>query len=642
MTAPATPYIFPQQTQDKLIEWCKKTFISSYQTMDLRSRFASIDKEYIRENTLANVEAAKLDAAVTLGDKRKIRDIVIPIVEPQCETALAYLTSVFLTGQPIFGVVSDKNNINQAKQIEAVISENSIRGSWATELMLFFRDGLKYNFHAVEVDWCTEKIYSVETDAKFSSTQGKPKEIVWQGNKVKRVDPYNCIFDPRIELTKQHKEAEFVGYCELKNRVSLVSFIQSLPTRMNVTKAYSSTIPSGAMASPLYFIPQIFTANLTLSNLLGMQNWDSWATGRVGKDGQPMDFKGLYILVTRYVRIIPSDFDINVPARNQVQIWKLITVNDQVLVYAERLTNAHNYLPIIFGQPIRDGLNLQTKSYAQKQIPMQDIGSALANSRFAARRRLISDRGLFDPSRVREADINSDNPSAKIPVRPSAYGQPLDKAYYPIPFRDEQTGTLMQDVREVQRFSDYLSGQNPAQQGQFVKGNRTQSEYDDVQNKSSGRQQTMALSIEGDTFTPLKEILKTNILQYQPAGEVYSYVDQKPYNVNPIDLRKSIVMFKVSDGLVPADKLINSDDLKVAFQVMAQAPQIAEEYNLGDVFNYLMKTRGVNLDDFKYTPQQKQAQQAQNTQNIEAETAAQARQEELAKHLAPQQPPQGQ
>jgi hypothetical protein len=605
MTAPATPFTLTDESQRALIQFCKKTQEASFNTTGLREKFEFIDKEYIRENNLVD-EHAQIQSANNLGNKRKIQDIVIPIVKPQTDTALSYLTSVFLTGNPIFPIVSpDQQFMDQAQQMTAIVSENSVRGGWARELLLFFRDGLKYNFHAVEVDWCREKVYSPITDAKFSPTQAKPQEIIWQGNKLKRLDPYNIIWDPRVKITEQHKKAEFAGYTEVMNRVGLTEFLHSLPSRMNFTKALEQTPDINGARNGLYYTPNVFPQNYNLSKIGLVMNWDNWATG-TGLPDPKIRYKNLYFVSTRYIRIIPADFRIFVPARNQCQIWKLITVNDGVIVYAERLTNAHNYLPIIFGQPCEDGLDLQTKSFAQEQIPMQDIASALANSKFAARRRLVADRGLYDPSRIREADINSDNPAAKIPVRPSAYGQPLEKAYYPIPFKDEQTATLFQDVREVGNYADYLSGQNKAQQGQFVKGNKSRGEFEDIQSKSSGRQQMMAIGIEYQVMVPVKEIIKLNILQYQPATSVYSYVDQKPYNIDPLKLREASLNFAVSDGLNPAEKILDNDTLSAGFQVIGTTPAIGQEYNIGDVFAYLMQTKGVNIKQFKYTPEQKQ------------------------------------
>jgi hypothetical protein len=61
-----------------------------------------------------------------------------------------------------------------------------------------------------------------------------------------------------------------------------------------------------------------------------------------------------------------------------------------------------------------DGLWYQTKSLAENVAPIQDVTSSLINSVIAARRRAISDRGIYDPSRITEANINSTNPSRKF------------------------------------------------------------------------------------------------------------------------------------------------------------------------------------------------------------------------------------
>jgi hypothetical protein len=147
-----------------------------------------------------------------------------------------------------------------------------------------------------------------------------------------------------------------------------------------------------------------------------------------------------------YARIIPSDFDLYVPQDNTPQVWKFIIINNQVLLYAERCTNAHDFLPIVFGQPLEDGLDFQTKSFAQNVLPFQDLASAAMNASIASKRKLVMDRMFYDPSRIREADINSDNPSAKIPVRPAAYGKPISEAVYPVPYRDELSASVVQKL----------------------------------------------------------------------------------------------------------------------------------------------------------------------------------------------------
>jgi hypothetical protein len=326
-----------------------------------------------------------------------------------------------------------------------------------------------------------------------------------------------------------------------------------------------------------------------------------------------------------------------VPAPNTPQVWKFIYVNHQVLIYAERQTNAHGLIPVFFGQPLEDGLSYQTKSLAQNVQPIQDVASAMMNSVIAARRRAISDRGLFDPSRVGEAQINSDNPSAKIPVRPAAYGKPLGEAYFPIPFRDDQSGTILQELGVIIKLSDIVSGQNPARQGQFVKGNKTQTEYSDVMNNSNGRDQNTSLLYEDQCFTPIKEVLKLNILQYQGPASFFSRTSKTTVAVDPIKLRKAVLEFKMTDGLTPASKVINSDAFQTSLQVIGSSPQIAGSYNIAPLFSYLMKTQGAHLEDFEKSPEQVAYETANNQWMSMAQLALSKGQEWKVPQPTPQQ-----
>ena len=323
------------------------------------------------------------------------------------------------------------------------------------------------------------------------------------------------------------------------------------------------------------------------------------------------------------VRIIPSEFNLRVPAPNTPQIWKLIWINHSVLIYAERQTNAHEKIPTFFFQPGNEGLAYQSKSLAEDAIPFQQTSSALMNSVLAARRRAITDRVLYDPSRVLEAHINNPNPSAKIPVRPSAYGKNVSEAVYPFPFRDDQAGIAMQEIQGIVQFGNVLNGQNPVRQGQFVKGNKTNDQWSDSMGAATGKDLRNALICEAVVFTPLKEVLKLNYLQYQGGTTVYSPTQQKNVAVDPVALRTATLNFKVTDGMLPKDKVIKSDAMKIGMQVIGSSPQIGAAYNIGPMFSYLMKTENVNFAPFEKSPQQQAYEQALGAWNQVAMAAAQ-------------------
>lgn len=608
--------IQPTPEQEKqLIRFCQSAQQLLINQFSIRGYMTMIDRSYMRENdwTDAQIKARRANRA---GDAHKIQDIVVPILMPQVETALAYMSNVFLTGYPIFGVAADPSLEATALQFETIIAENAITSRWARQLMMFFRDGLKYNLHAVELDWQQRTSYSIETDISYANS-AKPKKVLWQGNTVKRMDMYNTFFDPRVHPAEIHEFGEFAGYVEIMSRMRMKQYINDMFDHVpaeTARRAFESSIGTGAIqssAAPFgYFVPNLNPdAILDLANLQGF-NWINWANN-TQDSARGIRYSDVYQLTTMYGRIIPSDFGFQVPEKNTPQVWRMKIVNGQVVLHVERLTNVHGCIPMFFGQPIEDGLDFQTKSFAANVTDMQSIATAMMAGYMASKRRLVGDRVLYDPLRVREKDINSNNPAAKIPVRPSAYGKAVSEAVYQFPYRDEQTQTLLQGATTMVSFADKINGQNGPQQGQFQKGNKTTTEFTDTMGHSNDRNRLMALMTEMQAFTPLKEAIKLNILQFQQQGSLYNRDKKVSVNIDPVELRKQAVLFKVSDGMQPTDKLMGSDVMQTAFQVIGSSPQIGQAYNIAPMFSYLMKLNGADLTPFEKSPLQLQYEQMQ-------------------------------
>jgi hypothetical protein len=585
---------------------------------NIRESMRQIDIAYIREADYTK-EQEKARLANLFGDADKIQNITIPIIKPQVRAAVAYQAAVFLTDYPILGVVSAPQYISAAKQMQAVIEENSIRGSWVREFLLYFQDGFKYNLSAIEVCWDKVTTAAIETDPSFDLGQsGKVKEIIWSGNKVTRWDPYNTYFDCRVEPYDLPSKGEFVGRTQLMSRTALKSFIASLDNKIieNIQPAFespSSLNPSSntAQYGASYYLPLINGKALIDPSLVMFADWEAWVgLSTSAKHAGRINYRGIYEVSTEYVRIIPSDYNMKVPAPNTPQVWKFIIVNHSVIIYAERQTNAHEKIPVFFGCPAEDGLVYQTKSLAQDAVPFQQVSTALMNSVLASRRRAVTDRVLYDPSRISEGHMNNPNPSAKIPVRPSAYGKPVGESVYQFPFRDDQAGISLQEIQSLVQFSNVLNGQNQARQGQFVKGNKTDGQWESTMSNATSQDQITALLYEAQVFTPLKEVIKLNILQYQGAASIYSPSQETVIDVDPVQLRQAILNFKITDGLLPADKVIKTDTMQTALQAIASSATLAQGYNIAPMFSYLLKTQNVDFMPFEKSPAQLAYEQA--------------------------------
>jgi hypothetical protein len=604
------------KSQESLLSFltsAKRQAISSYNIQDV---MINIDKLYARETDRTN-ENRQAKLANKVGDSSKFQNITVPIIATQTESAVTYQTSVFLTGQPIFGVVSSNEFIDEAIQLESIIDSQSIRGGWARQLMLAFRDGYKYNMGAVEAKWNRE--LKRPTESQTSDSIEKDTIISWEGNTLKRLDMYNTFWDVRFPITEVSDKGEFAGYTELITKLELKNLVSIEPNFItsNIKSAFESPIGNvssiGNQTSAMpgdYVIPKISDTQMISPNAADGMDWDVFAgISPVGGDNK-IRYKQAYTKTILYARILPSDFSLSVPSPNTPQIWRFVWINGTVLVVAEPVKTYKDKLPILFIQPNEDGLSYQTKSLAQNAEEFQSVASALMNSTIHARRRAVSDRLIYDPSRIDAKHINSDNPSARIPVRPNAYGKPLNEAVYAFPFRDDQAGIISGEITSLVQMANELAGQNRATQGQFVKGNKTQKEYDSVISNARGKDQMTAILLETQLFTPLKEMLKYNILLYQTPTTVYNRALKDYVKIKPIDIQRASTEFKVSDGLIPSEKLLSGEILTTAFQALSSSQALNGEYEMGKLFSYLMKTQGADIEQFEKSTQQKQFEQA--------------------------------
>jgi hypothetical protein len=117
---------------------------------------------------------------------------------------------------------------------------------------------------------------------------------------------------------------------------------------------------------------------------------------------------------------------------------------------------------------------------------------------------------------------------------------------------------------------------------------------------ANGGNQAAAIKIENQTFVPIKEMLKLNILQYQQDAEIYNPASKKTVSVKQAELRTKAVSFKMSDGLTPNEKLLSTEEWNVALQTIQSVPVLQQGYEIVPLFSYLMSTRGTeDLEQFE-------------------------------------------
>lgn len=592
-----------KESQLKLLTYIKAAAVIRDEGWQLRNRFETIDRSYMREQDFSE-EQRKAQLANRSGDPTKLQNMQVPIIEESVENTVGFLTNVFASDYPMFKFASDPLKEDLALMWNTLVGEDQIHYGWAGEFNKAFRMAEKYNFAPIEVSWCDEVMYKPINGANGMALE----QQIWSGNKLKACDPYNTIYDPRVQIHKCHEDGEFIGYIELMPRVKLKRFITNLgASRLkNDEEAFKS--PAWEV---LYYTPSI-NKNVMLKNkewLDGSFNWVAWATNEAQEH---INYQNTYNVITLYARLMPYEFGIISPRDQTPDIWKLVAVNG-VLVYAQPVPNAHDYLPIIIGQSRIDGLDHQTKSPAESQQPFQEMVTALWAAKLNSARRRTTDRMLYNPLLVDPDHINSPNPSAKIPIRPAAYGRKLEEAIYVIPFEDQNSQYFLQEANGIAEWAMRANGQNRPMLGQFQKGNKLQAEWEQTMANGSNRERTKALMWHSYCIQPIQVILKSNYLQMTPAGKRYNREEAKVIDINPVELRKAEAEFVVGDGLLPVQRLVHTDVMQNAMTTLGSVPAIGAGYDMAPMFSYLMKVQGVDkLSQFEKSKEQQQYEMALN------------------------------
>lgn len=616
-------YSVNAEAQKRIIAYAKGVINKQKTATDIRNKMEIIDKAYARYKENPSDEDACSEGC---GDIFSSDAITAPIVVSQVDALVAYLADIFLSGYPLFPVVSTPSNRKSAEALETLMDDHAILGGYARQLLLMIKDGIKYNLSAIEADWSSIEQYSTIADFQAEAgarTDKSPKYFT----KLKRLDLYNTIWDMSVSPGDVAAEGDYAGYIEVISKTKLKRLLNKLSNEkkaMNVTEALDSfksmSASSGSSSSENYSDhPEVSKYVSPKSNHAGV-NWELYFTGSSANTKAKITnlYDGSYYeKFILYARILPSDFGIKAPASNTPQIWKFTLINMNTVIEATRIISAYDYLPILFGQPLEDGLGYQTQSVAEGAIPFQEGASTLYNIRFAAARRAVSDRALYLADIIKPSDVNSKAAAPKIPVRlPSLTSTSLDAVYKQIPFDMRGTETTIQDARSIVGFSQELTGINGPQQGQFQKGNKSVQEWNDTIGGSDNRLRLPAMLYEFQVFMPLKQILALNIFQY---GENAKLVSQKSGEVIDIDiaeLRRQVLSFRVADGYSPKSKMASVETLTAGMNMIMNSPALQQSYGamLPEIFAHLMQLGGVRGLE-QYSPNIQQQPTATNLAN---------------------------
>lgn len=600
------------KAQKALADYCSVILQRHQGLTELRNKMEEVDKAYARYKGGDSEAGAQPCTDVFAKD-----DVVPPIVVSQVDSYVAYLAEVFLSGSPLFPVVSTPAKLRYAEQLETLIDDHATLGGYARQLLLFLRNGVKYNICALEAEWDSLQQFNVVT-AHLSETGKKLETADRYITRLRSLDMYNTFWDMTVAPGDVSAEGDYAGYIDRLSRTKLARLIEKFKRQGDVYNAPDALSFGQVPAGTKYYVrPQI--SDYTSASTKEGDFWDNYfEPGKKASYGGPS-----CELATLYVRIVPADFGIITPGSSHMQVWQVRILNGALLLSARRVVSAYDHLPILFGQPLEDGMDYQTQSVAEMQIPIQEAAATMYNVRFSAARRAVSDRALYDPTRISPKDVNSQTAAPKIPVKVNPLNKDsLQGAYMQIPFDLRGTETAFQDVASLVEFSKQLSGINAPRQGQFQKGNKSVTEWQDTMGGSDGRMRLAALCLEHQVFIWLKFMLVLNIYQFGENATVVSQRTGETLDIDIAELRQQVLSFRIADGYTPKSKLASTDMLVNGMTLLMNSPALQQSYGpmLPSMFAHMMQLGGVRgLDQYAPETQPQAGPQQQSPLGLPAE-----------------------
>lgn len=534
-------------------------------------------------------------------------DIIMPVVKPPVRKIANFLIDIFVSNPTLFEMVSgNPENAEIVKQFNAIIEENSKTSKWSREMVLFLKDLPKYNVAGMLTEWVESSVTVVANSSDPASVAADVSVASRAGNVLTHLDMYNTFYDTVVDISEVGDKGDFIGTIEKMTSNRLHKYLEDLKLTLGITTLLNEDkIFNSNGISNRWYRPQINTKASGKEELTAMQQLFQGIHGTTdttkGKKGgmAHLDPAGMHEMVMLFVRIVPSMFGLKAAQPDKIQMFKLHVLNWNTLVAVESITNAHNTFPATLCQIDEEGIDDQVKSAAELLVPLQNLTTKLYDARMQGLKRNISDRALYSTSRIDKKHFKSDNPSAKIPVKPNILSPSLDDAYRQIPFQDNLGVTMMQELNYLDRVAQKTSGLNDPQQGMFQKGNKTLGEFNEVMANADDDLRTWAKLVEVSGIGPIKYQCKLNILQYQAATSITAGGGEAT-QIDPTQLRSIAAEFKMADGLISKENLMDLPTARSFFELLLQSPQLQAFYGqkLPQLVEYVFSSIGFDTSKF--------------------------------------------
>jgi hypothetical protein len=586
--------------------------------IDLVRNCRKLSYEYMSQryngwNKSEKMDRAFIDVAEKDTKGRKMnpfeRQVYIPMSRAILDTLLTYWMAVICGKRPIFKI-NGRGGEDQmpAKKMEIIIDYQVERQRGMLAIYSFLRDLGKYGLSSIKNIFCRnyQNVFANEPQIiqfPFPHTVNErvqKKIMSYEGPQLSNTDIYSFFPDTRKPMGKM-QSGQFVGYEYTRSRYELLKQ-QNRGVYFNIEELKTEEGHS------------VNNSDSTSDNDNRNQIQGISTTSMRNVDDKNPSYK----LKEFYIEIIPRDYGLDSiegfeESAGTPQIWVFATVNDRVVIRAEKMAYAHGKFPNNSAEFDYDGQSLFNQSFYESVEGLQDLMNWLYNSRMSNVRSWLMNRAVIDPSVVNERDLIKPNPAGLIRLKKELWqkGVSMDNVFKQLEVRD----VTRSHIKDAEMIGDVMQRRHhtpDSLQGVETKIKRTATEIGEMHNSGANHLQVQAQIIYAQAFVEMAEMMVQNNQQFLSEERYFrivgdynkkliqpdpNYIGANAIKAGPDDIQ-GFFDFPIDDGTMPTRPQDFADIWREIFQAVGANPILQQRYDVDWIFKQLCEALNVkNIDD---------------------------------------------
>lgn len=558
------------------------------------------------------------------ADRRRRRDsgdttfvtLQVPYSYATLLTAHTYFSTVFLSRNPIFQFQGRHGEAESSTTaLESLIEYQVTVGEMQPIISIWLMDAGKFGLGVTGDYW--EENYSTVTEyveqpttflgmpvpgGKTKKVRNTSRQLIYKGNKIYNVRPYDWLPDPRVAV-KDFQKGEFCGRLvnismnEVTRRMTKGQYFNqdALDKNLNGARDYQSAHNQG---SPRVDLPAGEGANS--SETAGSEYAKS--------------IKQFIRALEMTVELIPQEWGLH-PGTDPEK-WVFTLANDAVLIGCQPLGCYHNKFPFNVLEYEIDGYAQSKRGMLEVTSDLNEILTWLFNSRMHNVRKMINGMMVVDPSKIVMKDLTKEGTAKLIRMKPTAYGQEVKNFLQQVPVQDV-TQSHVKDAEIVSAFIQRVTGVTENIMGMVNAGGRkTATEVRTSSSFGVNRLKTLCEYFSSIGFGPMAQKFVQNTQQYYDLEEDFRIAGQSVLQSGYLKVTPEMIAgfydFIPVDGTLPIDKFALASIWKEVILGAVQIPQLAARYDIPGMFGWAAELMGLkNIKQFEIQVQPDQAMAAQ-------------------------------